>query len=173
MESENISTVQNQSETQDATTPQTTERKVLPRLFYGKDEPINIEVAGYYNRDTGEFEFAMPSSELTGNEDLFLVVRHVFTFSRVPYNRLNIYRNQSMTYGERSNTTINVIRLREFFWTFHLQDWNIQDNDGNRVELQHTPDGALTDESMEVLNQLPASLLDTAISMFERRINIA
>ena len=65
------------------------------------------------------------------------------------------------------------MKLREFFWLFHLNDWNFEDENGKKLELKHDPSGALSDESLELLNQLPANILDVAISVFERKINVA
>ena len=149
------------------------EKKVRPQLFFSKDELIPITVTGFYSKETGQLEFVVPE-EQKDTTDAFIAVKHIFRFSRVPYNRLNLYRSQSMKYSstERSNV-VDVIKLRDYFWTFHLRDWNIEDNNGEKIHLVVDPDGTLSDGSLEKLYELPASILDTVITLFERKLNIA
>ena len=149
------------------------EAKVRPRLFTASDELIDVVVTGFYDRDTGQFEFCVPDEPKEGAE-AFLTERHVFRFSRVPYNRLNVYRQQSMKYNtaERASN-VDLLKLREYFWMFHLREWNLEDEHGERVPLVVDPDGTLSSESLRKLYELPASLLDTVIALFERRISLA
>lgn len=144
-----------------------------PIFFMGKNEKIECVVTGFYNQETGMLEFCIPGENKSDTER-FNVMKHVFYFKRVPYDRLNTYRTQSMVYNpsDRSNT-VNILKLRDFLWLFHLVDWNYTDEDGKKIELKRDPNDALTDEALELLYQIPASILDTAIGLFERRINIA
>ena len=144
-----------------------------PKFFMGKDEKIECVVTGYYNKETGILEFCVPGENQTDVER-FNVVKHIFYFKRIPYNRLNNYRSQSMVYNPSDrSSSINILKLREYFWLFHRVDWNYTDENGNKIELKHDPNGVLTDESLDMLYQIPASILDTAIGLFEHRINIA
>lgn len=144
-----------------------------PKFFMGKEEKIECVVTGYYNKESGMLEFCVPG-ENQSEVEKFNVVKHVFSFKRVPYDRLNNYRSQSMVYNpsDQSNS-VNLLKLREYLWLFHLTDWNYTDEEGNKIELKHDPNGALADESLDLLYQIPASILDTAMGLFERRINIA
>ena len=144
-----------------------------PKFFFNSNEKIECVVNGFYNKETGMIEFVVPG-EIKEDSERFNVVKHVFYFTRIPYNRLNTYRSQSMIYNQADRTnSVNVLKLREFFWLFHLNDWNFEDENGKKLELKHDPSGALSDESLELLNQLPANILDVAISVFERKINVA
>lgn len=148
-------------------------KTAVPKIFLDAAENIECVVNGFYNKETGLLEFAVPG-EIKEPTDRFSVVKHVFKFTRVPYDRLNTYRSQSMTYNaaDRSNS-INILKLRDFFWLFHLEDWNFTDENGNQIKLMRDPNGALADESLDMLYRIPASILDTAMGLFERRINIA
>ena len=44
-----------------------------------------------------------------------------------------------MTYNQidRSNS-VNVLKLREFFWIFHLEDWNFEDEEGKKSNSNTT-----------------------------------
>lgn len=146
---------------------------IRPRLFFAPDEEIEITVTGYYANATGELAFVVPDGE-EREAEAFTPIKHTFTFSRVPYNRLNIYRSQALHYKDGGEGAgIDILRLRDFLWTFHLKKWDLTDAEGNPVELKHDPDGTLSAESRALLDRLPASLLDTVIALFERKMNIA
>lgn len=163
---------------QEETTPK--KATVRPKIFSSPNERIEIVVKAYYNNETGEFEFAVPKTAAQDEDeddqetsDHYIVMEHKFYFSNVPYNRLNIYRTRAGRYNERDKTTtLDFIRLRDFLWAFHLKDWNMEDEDGNKIELTHDPDGTLSEESNEKLWQIPSVILDLAISLFENKIHI-
>ena len=114
------------------------------------------------------------AQEIKEESERFCVVKHVFYFSRIPYNRLNDYRSQSMIYNQSDRShSVNTLKLREFFWIFHLEDWNFEDENGNKVDVKKDQNEALSDDTMDLLYSIPASILDTAIALYERRINIA
>ena len=118
-------------------------------------------------------EFAVPG-EIQEETDRFNVVKHIFYFSRVTYDRLTIYRTQSTVYNSSDrSSSISFLKLREFLWLFHLTDWNFTDENGNKIELKRDTNNALSEESRELLYQIPASILDIVIGIFERKINIA
>ena len=146
---------------------------IRPRLFCPDDEDIEITVTGYYAKDTGVLAFVLPTAAEETPENFFAET-HTFAFSRVPYNRLNIYRSQALHYKDDGTAGgVDILRLRDFLWSFHLKKWNLKDADGKPVPLEHTPDGMLADASRKLLDRLPATLLDTVITMFERKVNIA
>ena len=146
---------------------------VRPRLFCAADEDLEISVTGYYAKDTGVLAFVLPTAAEQPPEN-FIAETHTFVFSRVPYNRLNIYRSQALHYKDDGTAGgVDILRLRDFLWSFHLKEWNLKDADGRPVPLEHTPDGMLSDDSRKLLDRLPATLLDTVITLFERKVNIA
>lgn len=153
-------------------------KKAVPKIFRSRDEEIEISVYGFYNSETGAFSFALPGTgeEPEQEEDGALVMqKHTFTFSVVPYDRLNIYRKRAGQYNsiDRS-TTIDFLKFRDLLWAFHLRSWDLRDENGDIVELKRDPvDGTLTQESLEKLWQVPPMILDMVIQMFENESNIA
>lgn len=154
-------------------------KKIKPFLFTKKDARIEISVEGYHSNETGELQFVLLESkeeekERKEIEELFTKVNYKFWFTRVPYDKLNNYRSRSMIYNsEDQNNTINELRLREFFLVYHLVDWNIIDENGKKIELKFDPNKALSDESLELIYQMPSILIDMVLSTFERRMSIA
>lgn len=147
-------------------------KSVRPKIFFAQDEKIECVVTGYYSKETGMLEFCLPEKQ--EETEHFTTFEHKFIFSRVPYDALNRYREQSVVYNPETKTnSVNILKLRDYLWVFHLVDWNYSDEDEKKIELKHDPNGTLSDESLDLLYQIPASVLDTAIGMFERKINIA
>lgn len=148
-------------------------KKVRPKLFFEANEPIKVQVSGFYNGETGKLEFCVPGKVDNPGNDLIMML-HEFEFKPVSYDRLNLYRMQSTVYNAEDKTTsINLIRLRNYFWTFHLDKWNYTDENDNPMPLTHDPNGALSDESLIQLYKIPTMILDTVIGLFEKQINLA
>lgn len=145
-----------------------------PKLFFKADTRIEIVVNGYHSKETGELMFVLPlESSEKSFDDIFTKVEYKFWFSRVPYDKLNRYRSRSMIYNsEDQNNTINEIRLREFFLVFHLVDWNLTDENGEKVELKFDTNKALSDESLNLIYNLPSNLIDVVLAQFERKMNV-
>ena len=161
-----------------AEVPKEEKKKAVPHIFFKKDSKVEISVNGYHNNETGELAFAVPADDKdTSNDDtfgeLFTKVNYKFWFSRCPYDKYNRYRTRSMIYNsEDQNNTINELRLREFFLVFHLVDWNLTDEDGNKIELKFDPNKALSDESLNLIYTLPNTLLDVVLSTYEKKMSV-
>ena len=150
---------------------------VKPVLFFKKDTKIEISIDGYHSKETGVLQFVLLNENNNDNkeiDELFNKVNYKFWFTRVPYDRLNRYRNNSMIYNsEDQNNTINELKLREFFLVYHLIDWNLTDEDGKKIEVKFDPNAALSDESLNLIYQLPSILIDNVLMAFERKMAIA
>lgn len=149
-----------------------TGKKVRPRIFVDKDEKIKCLVTAFYSSDKGDLEFVIQGDVNEDYSSDFIVARHEFVFSRVPYARLNAYRSQCFRKGD-DKTTVDLMKLRDLFWKFHLVDWNLTDEEDRKVELERTPDGTLKTGSLELLNSIPSAILDSVISMFETKLSLA
>ena len=146
--------------------------RARPKFRYGNLEPIVIDVTGFYNSDNGLLEFVLPD-KLDDTDNNLTAVHHRFTFSHIPYNRLNFYRAQCSKYNSTDkSTTIDLLRLRDFFWIYHLTGWNLTDDDGKPVPCNHDPNEALSNETMDILYSLSPAVLDLVISLFERQSGI-
>lgn len=190
MEAENKEKVESQN-VEEKVVPQKTEEKVespkaeakdkekpsrprvRPKLFFNPDEKVKVQVSAFYNAETGHLEFCVPGAIKESGNELILVV-HEFDFSQVPYDRLNVYRIQSTVYNSEDRTnSLNILRLRNYFWTFHLKNWNYTDENDKPIPLTHDPNGALSNESLQLVYKIPTAILDMAVGIFEKEINLA
>ena len=154
--------------------------KKAPRLFFKEDDRILITINGYHNNETGELAFVTPEEDETNGlvndsaiDGMFTKVPYKFWFTRCTYDKLNRYRGRSMIYNsEDQNNTLNEIRLREFFLVLHLVDWNITDENGDKIQLKFDTNKTLSDESLKIAYALPPSLLDAALVSYERKMGI-
>ena len=165
------------SEKKTASTQQPEKKRAAPKIFFKQDSKVEISINGYHNNDTGELAFAIPADDKNTDDDsfgdLFTKVNYKFWFSRCPYDKYNRYRTRSMIYNsEDQNNTINELRLREFFLVFHLVDWNLTDEDGNKIELKFDPNKALSDESLKLIYTLPNTLLDVVLTTYEKKMSL-
>ena len=157
---------------------ETKKKIVAPKLFFKENDKIEISLDAYHNNETGELSFVVPSDNTDFKDDtslneLFNKVVYKFWFTRIPYDKLNRYRSRSMIYNsEDQNNTINELRLREFFLIFHLVDWNITDENGEKIELTFDMNKTLSDESLKIIYSLPSSLIDTVLTTFERKLGL-
>lgn len=153
-------------------------RRARPKLFFDKDEKILVTVAGYHSVDTGELVMVQRvDDEDSLNEEPvsenYERVIYKFWFTRCNYAQLNVYRSRCMTYNEEDGTSsINHMRLREFFLVLHLDDWNLTDDDGKKIELRKDPNRSLTTATLDMVYSLPATLIDTVLSAYEDKVVI-
>ena len=152
-------------------------KSVVPKIFMKKDERIKVEVTCFFSKETGDMILVLPKEMATNDKEnidnVLLREDFEFIFSKVTYDKLNIYRSRSMIYNsEDKNNTINAVKLRNFLLIFHLQDWNIKDENGNKIELKFDPNGALTNETLNLIYTLPSNLLDLVLATYEKRMNI-
>ena len=157
-------------------TPKPVVSKIVPKIFMSKDSKITIALTSYYNNATGEMVMVLPKEYSTDEsfDNIFTKVEHEFVFTRVPYDRLNKYRTRSMVYNSEDKTnTINTLTLREYLLVYHLIDWNLVDEDGNKIDLKFDPNGALSNETLQMIYQLPPNMLDMVLTNYEKRMNIS
>ena len=155
-----------------------TKKIAIPKLFFKESDRIEVSIDAYHNKENGQLNFVVPSDNTDFNYDqslegLFTKVVYKFWFTRVPYDKLNRYRSRSMIYNsEDQNNTINQLRLREFFLIFHFVDWNITDEDGEKIPLKFDTNNTLSDQSLRLIYTLPSVLIDTVLTTFERKMGV-
>lgn len=162
------------NETETLKSPETPKvpAKAKPIVFT-PPESIEVNVYGYYRADDGTLAFVSPNPPIEDSPAAYTVLLHQFMFSHTPYNELNSYRTQSLIHNAIDKTsTINQLKLRDFLWVWHLKDWNYTNEDNAPIPLTFDPNGALSDNSLNQLYTIPANVLDLAISLYERKINI-
>lgn len=153
---------------------------VAPKIFFKEDSRILVSIDAFHNKETGEYQFAYSSDrseqfDKEGNfEKVFTKVVYKFWFTRIPYDKLNRYRSRSMIYNKEDQVnTINTLKLREHFLVYHLVDWNLTDENGEKIELKFDPDNALSDESLDLIYTLPSNLIDLVLSIYQNKMQIS
>ena len=73
---------------------------------------------------------------------------------------------------EGENNTVNLIRLREFFLVNNLIDWDLKDENGDKIMLEFDTNKSLSKKSLDVVYLLPANLLDLVLICYERKIGV-
>ena len=151
-----------------------TKKAAKPKIFYKKDERIEVVVTGYYDLETGELQFVLPG-KIEDEEKNFTRLHHVFRFSPVTYDSLCAYRQNCLVkYTDelgKVQAVIDDVKLNKHLWTYHLKDWNFEDEKG-KITLTTDPNGALSDESFDRLYSVPSGILDKAIQIYRRRMSI-
>lgn len=147
-----------------------------PKLFFKPDEKIEITINGYHSIETGDLVLVLPTDDDNAEDalnDVFQKVVYKFWFTRVTYDKLNRYRTRSMIYNsEDQNNTINELRLREFMLVYHLVDWNLQDEKGEKIPLKFDTSKALSNESLELIYTLPPNLVDVMLVTYEKKMSL-
>jgi hypothetical protein len=94
-----------------------------------------------------------------------------FEFSIPNYEDMSTYRQRSSVYRrEIQQTMVDKLSLRNFLIVWHLKDWNIPDENGEKIELFFDKSGALTEESIATVYSLSPSLVDVVMTQYEKLI---
>ena len=145
-----------------------------PKIFFTKDDRIEVTVTGFYDGNDGTLQFVLPE-KVEEDEPNFTKVFHVFKFSAVTYDSLCAYRQGCMVkYTDDAGKVqglIDEVKLNKYLWTFHLMDWNFEDEKG-KIALIHEPDGTLSSESFKKLYSIPSAILDKAMQVYRRKASI-
>ena len=153
-------------------------KKVIPKLFFNRDNRILVNINAYHDSKTGELSFVTVNDKDEADEEeneggLYIKMNYKFWFSYCPYNDLNRYRSRSMIYNSEDQiNTVNLMVLHEYLLIFHLVDWNLTDEEGKKIELEFDPNKALSDKSLKLIYTLPPVLIDTVLTPYERKIGV-
>lgn len=146
-------------------------KKINPFLFVG-DALVDIKTYVVYD-DDGQIVSVLNEDVATLKDVLvsFNFKEYVFKFSQVNYDKLNKYRQRSLEYDKMTkNNIVNHLKIRDYFIIYHLRDWNIDDENGKKVELKFDTNGSLSDESVEKVYSLHPSIIDVVLTSFERKM---
>lgn len=94
-----------------------------------------------------------------------------FEFSLPNYEDMSTYRQRSATWRkEAQQVIVDKLQMRNFFLVWHLKEWSLTDDKGEKVRLEHEDTGALTDESVAKVYAANPTLLDVVLTLFEKDI---
>jgi hypothetical protein len=145
-----------------------------PSLFIKEDARVKIFVDILFEPDTGKPVLMMIVKEDSKENPLsYLKRRREYCEFTIPnYDNMVVYRENSMTYDKDIRQHIvDPIKLRLHYIRYNLKDWSLQEN-GKKIELTFK-NTLLSDESMNKILTMSASLMDLFLSEFERETLLA
>ena len=154
-----------------ATAIETGKPKPIFKFFNDPKADVTIKATGFYDAE-GMLVVLLPGEATDADIEDWGKFVFEFVFSPVPYDRLVEYRKNALAQSDNGAAYIDESELRKELWANHLKDWNLTDAEGAKVELRHTPEETLAPESEELLYQLPPTLIDTIITLYERKMGI-
>ena len=169
--SDNNETLTNVNTNQQNTT--ISKPKKYPNFFIDKNQ-IEIEIFVVYNTLDGTIlsvsQVKIDSSLIDGIEQ----ISYKFIFTKPNYEQMSRYRQMSMYWDNIANKNlVNPFKLRTFLILNHLKRWeNVIDEFGNKVELKIDIDNTLTQESLDKVYTVNASIMDKVMTELENKLNL-
>jgi len=142
-----------------------------PSLFVKKDSKIRVEADVLYSDDDGIpllFVLSIPGLE---KKKLSFLQRVTYwaEFSHPRYDDVLSYRESCLRYiSDAEQFLVDPVQMRINFIRFHLKDWNLEDENGNIIKLDHEG-GRLSEESMDLVGSAQTTLMDIFLTEFERQ----
>jgi hypothetical protein len=94
-----------------------------------------------------------------------------FDFTLPTYEDMSTYRQRCGVYRkEAQQVLIDRLQLRNFLLVWHLKDWSLRTPNGEPVKLEHEENGALSDESLQMVYKTHTTILDVVLTIFEKDI---
>ena len=92
-----------------------------------------------------------------------------FFFSMPNYEDMSTYRQRSSVYRkEVQQMMVDKLSIRNFLLVWHLKDWNMTDEAGNKIVLTFDHNGTLSDESTAAVYALSPTLMDVVMTVLEK-----
>ena len=63
---------------------------------------------------------------------------------------------------------IDTMKMRNNYIVWNLKDWSLRDEQGNKEELEHNGEGALTRETIAKVYNVFPTLMDVFLTLFEK-----
>ena len=143
-----------------------------PSFFVELGEKQRIEVDILFYTKTGKLHSISKSmgSDFSGFKFLKLT-KEWFEFSVPGYDDMAAYRQRSAVYRrDADKMVIDKVQLRNFYLVWHLKDWSIRDKKGEKVTLESSPDGSLTEESIKKVYKVGTPILDVVLTLFDQEV---
>jgi hypothetical protein len=143
-----------------------------PSFFVEPGDKQRIEVDVLYYAKTGKLHSISRSSGADFSGFQFLkVAKEWFEFTIPGYDDMAAYRQRSAVYRKDADKmVIDKVQLRNYILVWHLKDWSIRDRAGNKVSLECSPDGSLTEESIKKVYKVGTPILDVVLTLFDREV---
>lgn len=149
--------------------------KVMPSFFIDTQEKISVDVDIVFDKTSGKILSISKKGMLDSDTlDEYKTLGHSsekFVFTQPDYEDLTTYRQRSATYRrEIQRMVVDTLQMRNFLVVWHLKDWSIRNEKGEKIELVCESNGALSDESIRVVYRVNPAILDVVLSNFEKDI---
>ena len=149
-------------------------KPIMPSFFMDKVSKHRVEVDILSSKEDGKIMSVSRVGLGLDFEKEFDYLNHSlawFDFTIPTYEDMSSYRTRCAIYRkDAGQMVVDRLQLRNFILVWHLKDWSLTDADGNKVELNHDPDGSLDDASMKRAYSLHPTLIDVVLTIFEKDI---
>ena len=150
------------------------EKDALPSFFVRKTDRHKVEVDILSSKRDGRImSVSRTGLGLDFSKD-FPYLRHDkawFEFSLPNYEDMSTYRQRSATFRrEAQQVIVDKLNLRNHLMVWHLKDWSLTDDKGQKVPLEHDENGMLTDDSQSKVYALNPTMLDVVMTLFEKDV---
>lgn len=150
------------------------EKECLPSFFVKKSDRHRVEVDILSSTRDGKITSVSRVGLGLNFQKEFPYLRHEkvwFEFSLPNYEDMSTYRQRSASWKrEAQQTIVDKLSLRNFLLVWHLKDWSLKDENGNKVVLEQEENGALTDESVAKVYAVSPTLIDVVMTLLEKDI---
>jgi hypothetical protein len=147
--------------------------EAVPSFFVLPTDRYRLELDILFDKKTGKIT-SITRRDLNVDFSQFQYFAHTvewFDFSIPSYEDISTYRQRcSIFRRDAGKVLVDAIQMRNFLLVWHLKDWSLRGSDGKKVELKTTEEGALDDETIKKVYQVPATLIDVILTHFERDI---
>lgn len=96
-----------------------------------------------------------------------------FEFTQPNYEDISFYRQRSSVFNVQARQMIiDSVLLRKHYLIWHLKDWSLCDNNGKKIDLTFEAEngGPLSDDCQKIVFSTSPSLVDVALTNFEKDI---
>jgi hypothetical protein len=148
---------------------------VKPSLFIDNQD-IVVKVAILFSNTTGEiisiFGGDIPEDLDDLAKDKIGLEELVFNFSKVSYAQMKSYKKTCARYDYKvQQEIVDRLRLRDCYVYWHLKDWNLKDEKGEKIPIKFQENGVLSDESSNKFFSLSPAIVDTVLNEYESKQN--
>ena len=152
-------------------------KEYLPAFFMDEEDRHKVEVDLLFEKSTGRIKSVSRKGSLkaAGLEyDNFKYLTYIsewFEFSIPGYEQLTDYKRQSSSYNIAARrVVIDDIQRRNLILVGHLKDWSLRDREGKKIEIEFDENGALAEESAEMIGKVFPTLIEVVVTLFERDV---
>ena len=160
----------------EASSEEAAEPDAKPSFFVKKTDKHRVEVDVLTSKRDGRIMSVSRSGLGLNFAKDFAFLRHDmlwFEFSIPNYEDMSTYRQRSASWRrDAQQVVVDKLQLRNFLLVWHLKDWSVPDENGNKVVLKFEENGTLADESMAQVYALMPTLLDIVLTVFEKDVLI-